>query len=218
MTFFKDSGDRKEESEFGFRAGGGAGSGVRVRVRVRVQVQGPGGGGVSGSSSSLGSGAGGFGRSPGGVRVRAWGFAGGAFGFGFGLVFSGAGGFRFSSGFGLGVGQGPLWRAYNCNEAIPDSNSKRFLRPKAQKAETYMSCSFGGHEFQNLFFRVSAMGMLLVNHAFGDKLAQSFWKLPGLPKIFSVATPAEPRGEKKTFFWSNILGGEKLLKFVEKCR
>ena len=32
-----------------------------------------------------------------------------------------------------------------------------------------------------------------------------------------VATPAEPRGEKKTFFVL-ILGGEKLLKFVEKCR
>ena len=33
----------------------------------------------------------------------------------------------------------------------------------------------------------------------------------------SVATPAEPRGEKKLFF-VQILGGEKLLKFVEKCR
>ena len=33
---------------------------------------------------------------------------------------------------------------------------------------------------------------------------------------FSVATPVEPRGEK-TFF-VQILGGEKLLKFVEKCR
>ena len=32
---------------------------------------------------------------------------------------------------------------------------------------------------------------------------------------FSVATPAEPRGEKKLFF-VQILGGEKLLKFVEK--
>ena len=32
-----------------------------------------------------------------------------------------------------------------------------------------------------------------------------------------VATPAEPRGEKKTFF-VQILGGQKLLKFVEKCR
>ena len=30
----------------------------------------------------------------------------------------------------------------------------------------------------------------------------------------SVATPAEPRGEKKLFF-VQILGGEKLLKFVE---
>ena len=35
--------------------------------------------------------------------------------------------------------------------------------------------------------------------------------------IVSVATPAEPRGEKKLFF-VQILGGEKLLKFVEKCR
>ena len=33
----------------------------------------------------------------------------------------------------------------------------------------------------------------------------------------SVATPAEPRGENKLFF-VQILGGEKLLKFVEKCR
>ena len=32
-----------------------------------------------------------------------------------------------------------------------------------------------------------------------------------------VATPAEPRGEKKLFF-VQILGGEKLLKFGEKCR
>ena len=37
------------------------------------------------------------------------------------------------------------------------------------------------------------------------------------PFPFSVATPAEPRGEKKLFF-VQILGGEKLLKFVEKCR
>ena len=35
--------------------------------------------------------------------------------------------------------------------------------------------------------------------------------------VFSVAPPAEPRGEKKHFF-VQILGGEKLLKFVEKCR
>ena len=35
--------------------------------------------------------------------------------------------------------------------------------------------------------------------------------------ILSVATPAEPRGEKKLFL-AQILGGEKLLKFVEKCR
>ena len=33
----------------------------------------------------------------------------------------------------------------------------------------------------------------------------------------SVATPAEPRGEKKLFF-VQILGGEKLLNLVEKCR
>ena len=37
------------------------------------------------------------------------------------------------------------------------------------------------------------------------------------PQFFGVATPAEPRGEKKLFF-VQILGGEKLLKFVEKCR
>ena len=33
----------------------------------------------------------------------------------------------------------------------------------------------------------------------------------------SVAPPAEPRGEKKCFF-VQILGGEELLNFVEKCR
>ena len=32
----------------------------------------------------------------------------------------------------------------------------------------------------------------------------------------SVATPAEPRGEKKKL--CKFLGGEKLLKFVKKCR
>ena len=37
-------------------------------------------------------------------------------------------------------------------------------------------------------------------------------------EILSVATPAEPRGEKKNFFFVRILGGEKLLKFVEKCQ
>ena len=44
-------------------------------------------------------------------------------------------------------------------------------------------------------------------------------KLPEKPKDppLGVATPAEPRGEKKLFFVL-ILGGEKLLKFVEKCR
>ena len=36
-------------------------------------------------------------------------------------------------------------------------------------------------------------------------------------KTLSVATPAKPRGEKKLFF-VQILGGEKLLKFGEKCR
>ena len=35
--------------------------------------------------------------------------------------------------------------------------------------------------------------------------------------FLSVATPAEPR-VKKNFFFVQILGGEKLLKFVEKCR
>ena len=35
--------------------------------------------------------------------------------------------------------------------------------------------------------------------------------------VFSVATPAEPRGEKELSF-VQILGGEKSLKFVEKCR
>ena len=34
---------------------------------------------------------------------------------------------------------------------------------------------------------------------------------------FGVATPAEPRGEKKLLF-VQILGGEKVLKLVEKCR
>ena len=35
--------------------------------------------------------------------------------------------------------------------------------------------------------------------------------------FLGVATPAEPRGEKKLFL-VEILGGEKLLKSVEKCR
>ena len=34
--------------------------------------------------------------------------------------------------------------------------------------------------------------------------------------IVSVATPAEPRGEKKKLFFVQIFGGEKLLKFGEK--
>ena len=37
------------------------------------------------------------------------------------------------------------------------------------------------------------------------------------PRFVSVATPAEPRGAKKTFF-VQILGGEKFLRFVEKCQ
>ena len=37
-------------------------------------------------------------------------------------------------------------------------------------------------------------------------------------EIFGVATPEEPRGEKKNFFFVQILGCEKLLKLVEKCR
>ena len=36
-------------------------------------------------------------------------------------------------------------------------------------------------------------------------------------KVLAWPPPAEPRGEKKLFF-VKILGGEKLLKFVEKCR
>ena len=36
-------------------------------------------------------------------------------------------------------------------------------------------------------------------------------------QIFSVAIPAEPRGEK-FFHFLEILGGEKLLRLVEKCR
>ena len=45
----------------------------------------------------------------------------------------------------------------------------------------------------------------------GDTLVQK------RPQLVGVATPAEPRGEKKLFF-VQILGREKLLKFVEKCR
>ena len=37
-------------------------------------------------------------------------------------------------------------------------------------------------------------------------------------EIFSVANPAEPRGENIFYFFLQILGGEKLLKFGEKCR
>ena len=39
-----------------------------------------------------------------------------------------------------------------------------------------------------------------------------------LDQSFSVATPAESCGEKKKLYFVQILGGEKLLKFVEKCR
>ena len=48
--------------------------------------------------------------------------------------------------------------------------------------------------------------------------------VPPVPKhrnegyILGVATPAEPRGEKKHPFFVQILGGEKLLKFVDKCQ
>ena len=38
----------------------------------------------------------------------------------------------------------------------------------------------------------------------------------GHAERLSVALPAEPRGEKKLFFFVQILGGEKLLKFGEK--
>ena len=53
-----------------------------------------------------------------------------------------------------------------------------------------------------------------------DKTAKSMQncaKIVRMPKgpSFSVALPAEPRGEKKLFF-VQILGGEKLLKFGEK--
>ena len=49
----------------------------------------------------------------------------------------------------------------------------------------------------------------------------SVWLLnpkgPKIEQILGVATPAEPRGEKELFF-VQILGGGKLLEFVEKCR
>ena len=41
--------------------------------------------------------------------------------------------------------------------------------------------------------------------------------IPNGELFLSVATPAEPRGEK-TLFFVQILGGEKLLKFGEKRR
>ena len=43
----------------------------------------------------------------------------------------------------------------------------------------------------------------------------NYWTRPPDLSV-SVATPAEPRGDKKLFF-VQILDGEKLLKFVEKC-
>ena len=43
------------------------------------------------------------------------------------------------------------------------------------------------------------------------------WTQTLISQTFGVATPAEPRGEKKPFL-VQILGGEKLFKFVEKCR
>ena len=50
------------------------------------------------------------------------------------------------------------------------------------------------------------------------ELTKSLCTLSRLERQFqvSVATPAEPRGEKKLFF-VQILGGEKLLKFVESA-
>ena len=42
----------------------------------------------------------------------------------------------------------------------------------------------------------------------------SFVNLPSL--LVSVATPADPRGEKRNFFFVQILGGEKLLNFLLK--
>ena len=38
-----------------------------------------------------------------------------------------------------------------------------------------------------------------------------------LESFLGVANPAEPRGENKLYF-AQLLGGEMLLKFVEKCR
>ena len=47
------------------------------------------------------------------------------------------------------------------------------------------------------------------------RLATSRLGFSRKPYSLGVATPAEPRGEKKLFF-VQILGGEKLLKFGEK--
>ena len=60
-------------------------------------------------------------------------------------------------------------------------------------------CSLGGG---GRYFSVMSVGNLFATDGIGS---------------ISVAAPAEPRGEKKLFF-VQILGGEKLLKFVEKCR
>ena len=50
-----------------------------------------------------------------------------------------------------------------------------------------------------------------------DSLHAMFPCLNGRARQIGVATPAEPCGEKK-FYFLQILGGEKLLKFVERCR
>ena len=58
------------------------------------------------------------------------------------------------------------------------------------------------------------------HESIADEIPQSnFGSFSDLLQVvfISVAPPAEPRGEKKHFF-VQILGGEKLLKFVEKCR
>ena len=60
------------------------------------------------------------------------------------------------------------------------------------------------------------------NHKIHLRICRDFSNVPWRKRAFgpgtiSVATPAEPRCEKKLVF-VHILGGEKLLKFVEKCR
>ena len=63
--------------------------------------------------------------------------------------------------------------------------------------------------------RKSKHGLQRIHSAFGRE-GRHLTLVP--LQCLGVATPAEPRGEKKTFFFVQILGGEKLLKFVEKCR